>query len=270
MVTVLEARAIEHEYAGDVRALAGVELAFSGRELTALIGPNGSGKSTLLRVLGGITAPTRGEVRLHGRPLRELDARARARELASVPQALRALPETDVHTFVIGGRYAHLGFLGRARRRDRAAAERALAAVDGLAWRARALAELSGGEARRVLVARALAQESPLLLFDEPTASLDPSHAVQLFELVRRLVDGGRTAVLATHELSLAARYADRLVLLERGRVAAVGTPAEVLTRARLEPVYGPHLYFAEVQEHGRCVPVVLAWPARRAERPGG
>jgi iron complex transport system ATP-binding protein len=262
VVSPLEARGVLHEYPGGVRALAGVDLAFGERELAVLIGPNGSGKSTLLRSLGGLAAPTRGEVLLRGRPVRALDSRARARELASVPQVLRALPESDVLSFVLGGRYAHLGFLCRASARDLEVARRALAEVDGLDWRARTLAELSGGEGRRVLVARALAQESPILLFDEPTASLDPGHAVQLFELVRALVDAGRTAVIATHELALAARYADRVVLLDRGRVVAEGRAEDVLVPARLEPVYGPSLHYGAVEEGGREFPVVLAWPA--------
>jgi iron complex transport system ATP-binding protein len=265
MVTSLEARGVAHDYPGGVRALAGVDLGFGERELTALIGPNGSGKSTLLRILGGIAAPTRGEVALRGRSIRLLGARVRARELASVPQVLRALPESDVLSFVLGGRYAHLGFLGRTSARDLEVARRALAEVDGLAWLARSLAELSGGEGRRVLVARALAQESPILLFDEPTASLDPGHAVQLFELVRALVDAGRTAVIATHELALAARYADRVVLLDRGRVAAEGRAEDVLVPARLEPVYGPSLHYGTVEEEGRVFPVVHPWPAPAA-----
>ncbi len=263
MVTALEARGVAHEYPGGVRALAGVDLVLEEGKLALLVGPNGSGKSTLLRILGGILSPTRGEVEVRGRPIGAFSARTRARELASVPQALRALPETRVLAFVLGGRYAHLGFLGRAGTRDLELARRALSEVDGLDWCERLLGELSGGEGRRVLVARALAQESPILLFDEPTASLDPGHAVQLFELVRALVDAGRTAVVATHELSLAGRYADRMVLLDGGRVAAQGTPREILVRERLEPVYGASLHFGEVEEDGRAFPVVLPWPAR-------
>ncbi len=262
MVSALRANGLVHDYAGGVRALDGIDLELGESELVALVGPNGSGKSTLLRVLGGILAPTLGTVEVRGRAVAGLSSRARAKELASVPQSLRALPETRVEAFVLGGRYAHLSVFAQAGEQDHRAVARALEEVDARAWSARMLTELSGGECRRVLVARALAQESPILLFDEPTASLDPEHQVQLFELVRRLVEEGRTALLATHELSLAGRYADRIVLLDRGRVRAQGPPLEVLVPRVLVPVYGEHLCFHEVRDGEGSHAVVVPWPA--------
>ncbi len=262
MVSALRANGLVHVYQGGVRALDGVDLELGGSELVALVGPNGSGKSTLLRVLGGILAPTEGTVEVRGRAVSTLTPRARAKELASVPQSLRALPETRVEAFVLGGRYAHLSIFTRAREQDRRAVDHALEEVDARAWSTRMLTELSGGECRRVLVARALAQESPILLFDEPTASLDPEHQVQLFELVRRLVQEGRTAFLATHELSLAGRYADRILVLDRGRICAQGPPLEVLVPRVLAPVYGKHLGFHEVRDGEGRHAVVVPWPA--------
>jgi iron complex transport system ATP-binding protein len=179
VVTRLVARALGHEYPGPRRALAEVELALAPGELVCVIGPNGSGKSTLLRLLAGLLAPGAGAVELDGRPLAALTSRARARNIAFVPQALRARPELDARAFVLGGRYAHQprwrGILARESPADRAAVARALAEADALELAPRRLDELSQGQFQRVLLARALAQEAPLLLFDEPTAALDPS-----------------------------------------------------------------------------------------------
>ena len=163
--------------------------------------------------------------------------------------------------FVLGGRYPHLGLWGRAREGDRAAVDRALAQADAEGWGERRLGELSGGERQRVLVARALAQEARVLLFDEPTASLDPEHQVRVLELIARLTGEGRAALVATHELSLASRYADRIVLLMNGRLVAAGTPGEVLVPEVLGPVYGPHLLF--LPGPGTDRKLVVPWPAR-------
>jgi len=263
MVNLLTARALTHEYPGTSRALDGVDLELRAGELVCILGPNGSGKSTALRILGGVLAPTHGQVEVEGRPMKQLGSLERARRIATVPQALRALPDLGVESFVLAGRYPYLGLFGSHRPGDRAAVRNALAEVDALAWIDRRLGELSGGEQQRVLIARALAQEAPILLFDEPTASLDPEHQVLVFDLIRRLVRDGRAALVATHELSLASRYADRIVLLDHGRVAARGPAAEVLRPEVLEPVYGPHLVFAAAGDDSRR-PLVVPWPRRR------
>jgi iron complex transport system ATP-binding protein len=264
VVSLLEARGLGFAYPGGERALQDVGLELERGELVCVLGPNGSGKSTLLKVLAGLLRAGSGEVRLEGGPIDALRPRERARRIASVPQVLAALPDADVESFVLGGRYPHLGAWGRARSGDHAAVARALEEADAARWRGRNLGELSGGECQRVLVARALAQEAELLLFDEPTSALDPGHQVRLFELIRSLVAEGRGALVATHELALAGCFADRLLLMDGGRVVAAGTPAQVLTPAHLEPTYGKDLHYGEapVEPGGEHAP--MGSPARR------
>ena len=166
------------------------------------------------------------------------------------------------HTAFGSGHAAAGSDRGGGRAGDGEAVRAALAEADVAELGGRRLGELSGGQLQRVLVARALAQEAPLLLCDEPTASLDPEHQVRVLELVAGLVARGRTALVATHDLSLAARYADRIVVLHRGRKLADGPPAEVLRPAVLEPVFGPDLAFLPGPDAGAgAPPVVLPWP---------
>ena len=268
MVSVLAARALAHDYPGGQRALAGIDLALARGELVCVVGPNGSGKSTLLRACAGLLAPSGGELTLEGRALASFTPRERARRVAFVPQALRALPDLDARTFVAGGRYAHhprwAGVLARASAQDRAAVTHALAEADAEELETRRLDELSLGQFQRVLVARALAQEAPLLLFDEPTAALDPEHQVRTFLLIERLVAAGRSALIVTHELNLASRFAQRVLLLAAGRAVAAGPPQEVLQPAVLAPVFGPHLHYGRIAgrtaREGR--PLIVPWPA--------
>jgi len=268
VVSALELRGLAYAYPGGRAALADVDLALAPGELVCLVGPNGSGKSTLLRLAAGLLAPAAGTVALDGQPLAALAPRARARRIAFVPQALRALPDADVESFVLGGRYAHqprwLSALAPVRSADRAAMTRALREADVEDLAGRHLDELSHGQYQRVRMARALAQEAPLFLLDEPSAGLDPEHQVQLFLLIERAVAAGRTALVVTHELNLASRFAARCVVLERGRVAAQGTPAEVFRPAVLGAVFGPHLHYGTAAADGPDAerPLVVPWPA--------
>jgi iron complex transport system ATP-binding protein len=197
-------------------------------------------------------------VRLGGVPVASLDARALAQRVAVVPQALDGVGAATVEAFVTGGRYAHLGLWGRPRTADRAAVQQALARAEVEEWRGRRLDELSGGQRQRVLVARALAQEAPALLLDEPTAALDPEHQIHLLELVRALARAGSAVAVVTHDLNLTSQFASRVLLLDRGRTAAEGTVEEVLTPEVLEPVYGPRLLFQRFPGSGR--PLVVPW----------
>ncbi len=250
-MTLLAARSIAHDYPGPtrgrpIRALDGVDLALEPGELVAVIGPNGSGKSTLVRVLGGLVAPTSGEVRLGGRDLATLPPRERARSIAVVPQFLPALPEVKVEDFVASGRYARVARFASATTADREAVRRGLEECDAADLKDRAMAELSGGQRQRVLLARALAQEAPVLLVDEPTSGLDPEHQIRILDLAASVsgVASERAALIVTHDLNLAGQYASRVVLLDRGRVAAEGPVESVLRRQVLEPVYGPRLHY--------------------------
>ncbi len=269
MVAVLAARALVFDYPGPRRAIAGLDLELARGELVALLGPNGSGKSTCLRCMAGLLRPSAGAVELEGRALDRLPPRERARRIAFVSQSLRSLPEVEVEAFVLGGRYPHLGrfdgFLGRASRADREAVRAALAEADANELAGRRLDELSLGQRQRVLVARALAQEAGVLLFDEPTSALDPEHQVRVFDLIGRLAAGGRAALVATHELNLASRYASRCVLLDQGRVVAGGPPEAVLCRAVLTPVFGRHLHFTR-SAGGSSRPLVVPWPAEEEQ----
>ncbi len=217
----------------------GIEAAVARGEWVALIGPNGAGKTTLLRAIARLV-PFAGSVELEGRNTRELHRAELSRLLAVVPQEPSTPPWMTVAEYVLLGRTPHLGALAKEGKRDRDAAARALARLDLLEYRERRLGTLSGGEKQRVVVARALAQEARIVLLDEPTASLDIGHQQQALELLDVLRgESELTLVAAMHDLTLAAQYADRMVLLDRGRVAADGVPRDVLTEAAIARHYG-------------------------------
>ncbi|MGI0131742.1 MAG: ABC transporter ATP-binding protein [Thermoplasmata archaeon] len=225
---------------GERAAVTDVSLAVRPGEFLALTGPNGSGKTTLLRAVLGLERPRDGTIRLFGASAGDLTIRARALQVAWVPQ--EGLPRDNVTLldYVLFGRYAHLLPLDREGPADLAVARDALGQV-GLLDRADAgVLELSGGERQRAVLARALAQQAPLLLLDEPTAHLDIGHQLDLLGRVRALVrDRGTTVVAALHDLNLAGRFADRIVVLSRGRCVADGTPTDVLSEDLLARVWG-------------------------------
>src|SRR5438552_846102 len=227
-------------YAGAPRdALRAVSLEVRASEFHALLGPNGSGKTTLLRAALGLVRPLQGRAEILGRPAGDWSRRDLARVVGVVPQREENLFPQRVHETVLLGRYPHLSLFGGVRAADRAAVERALVACDAADLADRWLWTLSGGEYQRVRLARALAQEPKLLVLDEPTVSLDLRHEMELFELVRTLVDGfGLAALMITHHVNLAARFADQILILAEGRAVARGAPAAVLTRETVERVF--------------------------------
>jgi iron complex transport system ATP-binding protein len=239
-VLILDVRDVTFRYRGVARdALRGVSLGVSGGELVALLGPNGSGKTTLVRVALGLQTPLAGSALVQDRAAAEWPRRELARVVGVVPQREDNLFPQRVRETVRLGRYPRLGPFGREREEDRAAVDRALERCDVTGLAERWLWTLSGGEYQRVRIARALAQEPQLLVLDEPTASLDLRHEMELFELVRRLVDQqGLAALLVTHDVNLASRFADRLLLLSDGKAVATGVPAEVLRREQAEAVF--------------------------------
>ena len=207
-----------------------VDLDVAQGEWVALIGPNGAGKTTLLRAIARLVAFS-GAIELDGRDTAGLGRTELARLLAVVPQEPSTPPWMTVGEYVLLGRTPHLGPLAKEGLRDRGAAAEALARLDLLGYAGRRLGTLSGGEKQRVVVARALAQEARIVLLDEPTASLDIGHQQQALELLDALrAESGLTLVAAMHDLTLAAQYADRMVLLDDGRVVADGGPGDVLT----------------------------------------
>lgn len=234
---VLSVRDLHAGYgAGEV--LHGLELDLRPGETLAVAGPNAAGKSTLVRVLAGALRPRRGSVHLGGTDLAALRARDRGRAIAVVPQAARTDLDFTVREMVALGRAPHAGPWGAESARDREAIARALEAADLAAVAARPYSLLSGGERQRTLIARALAQQAPVLLLDEPTAHLDLSHRLLVLDAVRAHAARGGSALVVLHDLGLAARL-DRMAILDGGRIVACGAPREVLTPERLRLTWG-------------------------------
>ncbi len=239
---------------GGRRVLSGVDLTVSPGEIVGLVGPNGVGKTTLLRVASRVLPPDAGEVRLAGRPLRDYSRRELSRAIAVVPQDSAVPFPFRAGELVIMGRAPHQPPFGFDSPSDVQLAREALDRV-GIAHLAdRSVFELSGGERQLVAFARALAQDSDLMLLDEPTAFLDLRHRVELLGVVRERVRQGCSALVISHDLNLAARVCDRLVVLSDGRVVASGPPTEVLTPALLARVYGIEAEVLAVSDGTRIV----------------
>lgn len=221
-------------------------------ELVVIVGPNGAGKTTLLRAIAGLVAPRAGSVRVMGHdPLRGA-REAIARDLAYLPQQYELAFPFAVEEVVLLGRFARQRGLGLASPADLHAAHAAMkaCAVEDLA--ARRFDELSGGEARRVIIAQALCQGAKCLLLDEPTAGLDPAHARMVFEVLRAQCEGGASAVVVTHDLDLALRFGHAMWLVAHGRLAARGAPADVLAAAATQKAFGVTIHVGELPGAGR------------------
>ncbi|MEJ7846048.1 MAG: ABC transporter ATP-binding protein [Acidimicrobiales bacterium] len=246
---------------GGTAILRGVDLKVADGEWVAVVGPNGAGKSTLLRFLAGLVAGA-GDLLIDGRPAGDLTRRERARLVALVVQTPTIPEGTTVGDYVLLGRTPHIRPLASEGPDDLAAAHSALAHLDLLDFTGRLVTTLSGGERQRVLVARALAQEAPVVLLDEPTTALDVGHQQQVLELIHQLrSDRGLTVVTTMHDLTLAGQYADRLVLLDAGRVVVDGPADAVLTEDNLARYYGAKVRI--IHDGGR--PVVLPLRERHA-----
>jgi iron complex transport system ATP-binding protein len=221
-------------------ALAGVALRAPRGRLTAVVGPNGSGKSTLVRALLGRVPIRAGTVLVDDTPITSHDRAELAKRISVVTQREELAFPLTVDEYVALGRFPHLGGWRGARAADRDAIARALsrAGVEALATAGRRLQELSGGEWQRVRLARALAQGGDALVLDEPTTFLDVAHEMAAFELLHQLTADGLAVLLVSHQLNLVARFADEIVLLHHGRVAAAGSPEEVMQASILERVY--------------------------------
>jgi iron complex transport system ATP-binding protein len=236
--------------------LAGVDLTVEPGEFVALVGVNGCGKSTLLRLVAGLLKPSAGRVLLDGADLRSLSRRQVAQRLAVLHQSLPPVPALTVRQLVRPGRYPHRGPLGLLRESDSMEQALELAGVAHLADRV--LDTLSGGERQRVRLALAVAQDTGVLLLDEPTAHLDLRHQLEVLELVRTLrATRGLTIVTVLHELDHAARFAERIVALHEGRVRADGKPKDVITPELLADVFGVAGRVITDELHGtpRCLP---------------
>ena len=221
----------------------GVSAQIGPGELVVVVGPNGAGKTTLVRAIAGLVAPQRGTIRVFGHDPLRAPRRAIARDLAYLPQHYELAFPFAAEEVVLLGRYARQHGLGLATPDDLAAARAAMAACDVSHLAARRFDELSGGEARRVILAQALCQGARCLLLDEPTAGLDPAHARAMFALLRAHCDAGAAAVVVTHDLDLALRHAGAMWLIAEGRLAARGAPAHVLAAAETRAAFGLEIH---------------------------
>ena len=237
----------------------GVSMAVARGELVGILGPNGSGKTTLLKLLGGAFAPWAGSVELDGRPLAGWSRRSLAQRVAFVPQDTHAPFDFSVLDIVLMGRYPHLGSFVLEGPADIAIARQALESTGTAAFEARSFGTLSGGEKQRVVIAGALAQSPELLLLDEPTASLDVGHQLEVRVLLERLNANGVTMVLSTHDLNFAAALCRHLVLLRDGRVLAHGPTDHVLTRDAVRALYDVDADVARHPRAGRLVVTPIA-----------
>jgi iron complex transport system ATP-binding protein len=249
----IEARDL-HVRLGAREVLRGLDCVAHAGEMTAVIGPNGAGKTTLLKVLAGLLAPSAGAVTLDGRAIADWPPQVRARSLAYLPQERITHWALSARAVVALGRLPHQPMGAGESPADARAIDAALAAMDIGHLADRPVPEMSGGERARVLVARALAQEPVALLADEPAAGLDPTHQLVLFRHFTALASAGHTVVVALHDLSLAARFCHRIVLMQSGRTIAAGAPEDVLKSEHLAAVYGINARYATIEG----VPVVL------------
>jgi iron complex transport system ATP-binding protein len=220
-------------------AVSGVTLDLRPGKLVGIIGPNGAGKSTLIRALLGLVKPVSGSVTIDGVRIASLSRREIARRIAYLPQGQTLHWPLLVERLAALGRMPHLGPLSRLSADDEALVDAALARADVLHLKGRIATELSGGERARVLLARALAVGAPALVADEPLAALDPGHQIDVMDLLKAEARNGSLVITVLHDLGMAARYCDRLLLMDNGRLVADGAPMEVLTEQSLAQVYG-------------------------------
>ena len=253
----LDLRSLRFSYEPESWTLHVPALSFGGEPVCGIVGPNGSGKSTLLKIAAGLLEPQAGAVELEGKPLARMRRADIARVLGFLPQECPVLFDYTVEQIAAMGRHAHGGVLEMAAPGDREAVARALEAVHLEPLRPRTYSHLSGGERRRTWVASALAQEPALLLLDEPTQALDLHQAASLMAVLARKAAEGMRVVVVMHDLTLAALFCDRLILLQNGKIVADGVPDEILTPELLLPAYGDKI---EVVRHPETQkPLILA-----------
>jgi len=264
---VIEATGLAFAYRHGADVLKDISLRADAGKLVCVLGPNGSGKTTLLRCLLGRLAPKAGTIRLDERNLADYDAKALARRLAYVPQVATSAFGFTVMELVLMGRFAHAGPLGLAGEHDRAVARQAMIMTETTDLAGRTLDELSGGEAQRVMIARALAQQPTAMLLDEPTSHLDIRNQLIIYEMMQRLAHEWTMAVVCvSHDVNLAARFADTLVLMRDGQIVAAGSGPDVIRADILQRVYDVAVDLIPTGDAGRT-PLVWARQAGGGKR---
>ncbi len=236
-MSLLEAKGLSYSVEGKP-LVADASFALDRGSLTMLVGPNGAGKTTLLQLALGLMRPDSGSSSLDGTDVSSMSAMQRARKVAYLPQQRPLVWPQPVRDIVALGRFAYGGAPGRLSREDEAATARAIAACDLEGFEERAADTLSGGELSRIHLARALAAETPFLVADEPVAALDPRYQHEVLRIFAKAASEGKSLLTVVHDLSLSARYADRLIWMKGGRIVADGTPRETITSERLRDVF--------------------------------
>ena len=234
---MVELHGISFAYPGQGQLLDGVSLRFPENKITAILGPNGSGKSTLLKVACRLLKPSHGRVTLSGQDIAKLRPRELAKQIALLSQSNQP-PEIPVRDLVAYGRYPHQRYGHGLTRQDEEIVERAMAQVKITESRDHLVSRLSGGQQQRAYIAMALAQDTPVVFLDEPTTCLDVHICFEIMELVRSLHEAGKTVIMVLHDLSLALEYADHVILMDRGRIAAQGSPQEIISAGVLDEVF--------------------------------
>ncbi len=254
MIHKLEIRNLRFGYSNSA-ILKDLFMAVADGKLVSIVGPNGSGKSTLIKCIDRILTPSAGELFVDHRDLHKLSRRELARRIAYVPQnAMRVFPHS-VFDVVVMGRRPHLSWGSSAGDKEKAWEMLQLLGIEDMALHS--FNELSGGQQQKVLIARALAQETGLILLDEPTSNLDIWHQLDVMELLRQLVRKRRlTAIVAIHDLNMAARYSDRILMMKHGRILANGSPDEVMTCDNLEQIYGIRVSIKRAEESPFIIPI--------------
>ncbi|RZN57261.1 MAG: ABC transporter ATP-binding protein [Candidatus Methanomethylicota archaeon] len=251
MVIEIEVKGIKLYYKS-TKALDGVSLNVKNGEVLSIIGPNGAGKSTLLKVINRVLKPHMGIVLIDKKPIHNLKSIEIAKKIGYVPQRLRATGMLTVYDFVMTGRRPHINFIPTKEDEDKV--YEILKNIGLLDFADRALEELSGGELQRVMIARALAGEPEVILFDEPTSNLDLRYQIEVLNLIRSLSNKGLIVIMALHDLTQAYRVSDKIIMLNSGKVIAVGSPDEVLNPELISKVYGIPVII--IKEHKIIVPL--------------
>jgi iron complex transport system ATP-binding protein len=253
---MIEVKDIVFSYDG-ARVIDGVSFSVADGEFVGVIGPNGSGKTTLLKLLSKVLRVDSGSISIKGKDISRIAQREFAQTISVVPQESNVLFPFTVREIVLMGRYPHLGALAFERQNDFLIADEMMKTTDVAQFADRLITEVSGGEKQRVIIARALAQEPAVMLLDEPTALLDIRHQIDVHELLKSLNEKRRMTILCVlHDLNLAAQYCKRIIMLDRGKVAADGAPLEVLTPENISRVFGVN---ALVQQHPHTgAPIVM------------
>jgi len=251
---------------GGRRVLHGIDASIAPGTLVGVIGPNGAGKSTLARAVTGLVPASAGQVLLDDAPVLNLSRAKLARRIAYLPQGQTVHWPLSVERLVTLGRLPHLAPFSRIGADDRRAIEQAMDRAEILELRDRPATELSGGERARALIARALAVEAPALIVDEPLAALDPGHQLQMMELLRSEAGAGSLVIAVLHDLAMAARYCDRLILIHQGRLVADGTPAAVLTPGNLRDCYAIRAWTGTIEDQAVVLPLSRSWPPGAAK----